>query len=271
MDRLTTIDLMQMKQRGEKIAVLTSYDASFTVQLENAGIDVLLVGDSLGMVLQGHETTLPVTIDDMVYHTSLVSRVRKRAYLVSDFSYQTYDTPEQALSNAQKLIEAGADMVKLEGGQEMVPAVKYLVENNIPVCGHLGLLPQSVEKLGGYKVQGRDEESANEIIEAAKALTNAGIELLVLECIPAELARKITTAIDVPTIGIGAGVDCDGQVLVVYDMLGLYPGKRPKFSKDFLLEQPEGQGIEAAFKAYVDAVKVGTFPDQTHSFPDRTL
>ena len=185
--RLTTTELKQMKQRGEKIAVLTSYDASFTIQMEKAGIDVLLVGDSLGMVLQGHGSTLPVTIDDMVYHTSLVSRARQRAYLVSDFSYHTYVKPEQALTNAQKLIDAGADMVKLEGGHEMLPVIKHLADNDIPVCGHLGLLPQSIEKLGGYKVQGRDEQSAQTIIDDAIELTQAGIELLVLECIPAEL------------------------------------------------------------------------------------
>jgi 3-methyl-2-oxobutanoate hydroxymethyltransferase len=264
--RLTSIDLKKMKLRGEKIAVLTSYDASFTIQMEKAGVDILLVGDSLGMVLQGHDSTLPVTIDDMVYHTSLVSRVRERAYIVSDFSYHTYDTPGQALKNAQKLIDAGADMVKLEGGHEMLPVIKHLVENGIPVCGHLGLLPQSIEKLGGYKVQGRDEQGAKTIIEDAIELTEAGIELLVLECIPAELAKKVTEAIDIPTIGIGAGVDCDGQVLVVYDMLGLYPGKRPKFVKDFLLEQGEGKGVEAAFKSYVEQVKSGAFPTKEHSF-----
>lgn len=264
--RLGTADFKQMKQRGEKIAVLTSYDASFTIQMEKAGIDVLLVGDSLGMVLQGHDTTLPVTIDDMVYHTSLVSRVRQRAYIVSDFSYHTYDNPEQSLTNAQKLIDAGADMVKLEGGHEILPVIKHLVKNNIPVCGHLGLLPQSIEKLGGYKVQGRDEQDAQMMIDDAIALTEAGIELLVLECIPAALAKKVTKAIDIPTIGIGAGVDCDGQVLVVYDMLGLYPGKRPKFVKDFLLELGKGKGVIDAFTAYVDQVKSGVFPAKEHSF-----
>ena len=264
--RLTSTDLKIMKQRGEKIAVLTSYDASFTVQMEKAGIDVLLVGDSLGMVLQGHDSTLPVTIDHMVYHTSLVSRVRGRAYIVSDFSYHTYDTPGQALTNAKKLIDAGADMVKLEGGHEMLPVIKHLVDNGIPVCGHLGLLPQSIEKLGGYKVQGRDEQGAKTIIEDAIKLTETGIELLVLECIPADLAKKVTEAIDIPTIGIGAGIDCDGQVLVVYDMLGLYPGKRPKFVKDFLLDQGKGKGVEAAFKAYVEQVKSGVFPGKEYSF-----
>lgn len=266
MQRLTISDLKQMKQRGEKIAVLTSYDASFTTQLENAGVDVLLVGDSLGMVLQGHDSTLPVSIDDMVYHTSLVSRVRQRAYLVSDFSYQSYQTPGQALGNAQRLVAAGADMVKLEGGHEMLPIIEHLVKNGIPVCGHLGLLPQSVEKLGGYKVQGREEADAQTILDDAIALSQAGVELLVLECVPMQLAERITAAIDIPTIGIGAGVKCDGQVLVVYDMLGLYPGKRPRFSKDFLLEQPEGKGVEAAFKAYVQQVKQEVFPSEEHSF-----
>lgn len=263
---LTITDLKQMKQRGEKIAVLTSYDASFAIQQEKAGIEILLVGDSLGMVLQGHDTTLPVRLDDMVYHTSLVSRVREHAYIVSDLSYATYDTAEQALTSAKKLIAAGADMVKLEGGHEVLPVIKILVDNGIAVCGHLGLLPQSVEKLGGYKVQGRDENSARTIIEDAQALANAGIELLILECIPADLAGRVTSAIDIPTIGIGAGLQCDGQVLVVYDMLGLYPGKRPKFSKDFLQELPQGQGITEAFKAYVEAVKSGRFPGEEHSF-----
>lgn len=196
----------------------------------------------------------------------MVSRARQRAYLVSDFSYQSYETPEQALSNAQKLLAAGADMVKLEGGREILPVIRYLVENDIPVCGHLGLLPQSVEKLGGYKVQGRDEQSAKSILDDAVALAEEGVALFVLECIPIELAARITAAIDVPTIGIGAGAECDGQVLVVYDMLGLYPGKRPRFSKDFLVEQPEGKGIEAAFEAYVEQVKAGTFPGKEHSF-----
>lgn len=264
--RTSITSLQAMKQRGEKIAVSTAYDASFTIQLEKAGIDVLLVGDSLGMVLQGHDTTLPVSIDNMVYHTSMVSRARQRAYLVSDFSYQSYDTPAQALDNARKLMQAGADMVKLEGGSEMLPVISQLVENNIPVCGHLGLLPQSVEKLGGYKVQGRDEDDAHRILDDAIALAGAGVELLVLECIPMTLAKKITESISIPTIGIGAGVDCDGQVLVVYDMLGIYPGKRPKFCKDFLREQPEGKGIEDALKSYVEQVKAGVFPAIEHSF-----
>jgi 3-methyl-2-oxobutanoate hydroxymethyltransferase len=196
----------------------------------------------------------------------MVSRGRQSAYLVTDFPYQSYQTPEQALANAQRLREAGADMVKLEGGHEMLPVIQHLVENEIPVCGHLGLLPQSVEKLGGYKVQGREQAAAQAIIDDAVALTKAGIELLVLECIPAELAAKVTRAIDIPTIGIGAGPQCDGQVLVVYDMLGLYPGKRPRFSRDFLIEQAEGRGIEAAFEAYVKQVKAGLFPDDSHSF-----
>lgn len=263
---ITPSDLKQMKQRGEKIAVLTAYDASFAIQEEQAGIDVILVGDSLGMVLQGHGSTLPVTLDDMIYHTQMVNRVRQRVCLVSDFSYQTYDEPEQALANASRLLEAGADMVKLEGGSEMLPVINKLIDNHIPVCGHLGLLPQSVEKLGGYKVQGRDEESALTILNDAIALDKAGIELLVLECVPTSLAEKITDAISIPTIGIGAGPGTDGQVLVVYDMLGLYPGKRPKFSKDFLSLQPEGHGIPDAIKAYVDDVKHGRFPGEEHSF-----
>ena len=255
-----------MKQSGEKITVLTAYDASMTIQMETAGVEVLLVGDSLGMVIQGHDSTLPVTMEDMIYHTHHVARVRQRALLIVDLPYQTYTTAEQTYENAQRFIQAGADMVKLEGGGDKVAIVQHLTDQNIPVCGHLGLLPQSVLELGGYKVQGREQDAAERMIIDAKALQDAGAGLIVLECIPKDLAKRLTAAIDIPTIGIGAGKDCDGQVLVTYDMLGLTPGKRPRFSKDFVCEQEQGKSIPEAFKAYVEAVKAGTFPADEHSF-----
>lgn len=267
MSLITTHYLQELKKRNEKITVLTSYDASFTHHLEKAGVEVILVGDSLGMVVQGHDSTIPVTVDDMVYHTQMVSRVRQHALLISDLPYHSYLTKEQALNNAQRLMdEAGADMVKLEGGGEFIAIAEHLIKNNIPVCGHLGLLPQSVIELGGYKVQGREQSAAEKIIADARALTNAGVEMIVLECIPKKLSKQISDEVDVITIGIGAGVDCHGQVLVLYDLLGITPGKRPKFSKDFLSELAEGKSITAAIEAYVKAVKKSEFPGEEHSF-----
>lgn len=264
---ITIKNLRELKQRNEKITVVTSYDASFTKHIETAGVDVILVGDSLGMVLQGHDSTIPVTVDDMVYHTTMVARARERALLISDLPYHSYLDKEQARKNASRLIQqAGADMVKLEGGGEVVSIIQHLTENNIPVCGHLGLLPQSVKELGGYKVQGREPSAADKIVHDAKALVNAGVEMIVLECIPQHLAKRITTDVDVITIGIGAGVDCSGQVLVLYDLLGITPGKRPKFSKDFLVELDAGKSITAAIEAYVESVKNLTFPGEEHSF-----
>jgi 3-methyl-2-oxobutanoate hydroxymethyltransferase len=246
---------------------LTAYDASFTWHLEQAGIEVLLVGDSLGMVMQGHDSTIPVTVDDMLYHTKMVSSARENALLISDMPYHSYLNKEQALENARRLIdEGGADMVKFEGGGQFVEVAAHLIKNNIPVCGHLGLLPQSVKELGGYKVQGREQSVADTIIDDAKALTDAGVEMIVLECIPQQLSKRIIEEVDVITIGIGAGVDCSGQVLVLYDLLGITPGKRPKFSKDFLAELSGDKSITAAIEAYVKAVKNLDFPDQTHSF-----
>lgn len=263
----TVSQLKQLKQNSEKIAVLTAYDASFTQQLEQAGIDIILVGDSLGMVLQGHDSTLPVTMDDMVYHTSMVTRVRQQAMVIADLPYHSYTTVQQAVENSQRLLnEADADMIKLEGGSEMLEVIQGLVKNNIPVCGHLGLLPQSVNELGGYKVQGRDAKAAEKIIQDAKRLSEAGVAILVLECIPWQLAKTISEEVDVITIGIGAGADCDGQVLVLYDMLGITPGKRPKFTHDFLSELGQGKSIIEAVKAYVTAVKAGTFPSEKHRF-----
>lgn len=264
---ITIKNLQELKNRNEKITVLTAYDASFTKHIEQAGIEVVLVGDSLGMVLQGHDSTIPVTVDDMVYHTKMVSRARENALLIADLPYHSYLNKNDALKNAQRLMdEAGADMVKFEGGGEFVAIAEHLIKNNIPVCGHLGLLPQSVIELGGYKVQGREESVANIMIKDALALKNIGVEMIVLECIPQSLAKRITNDVDVITIGIGAGVDCSGQVLVIYDLLGITPGKRPKFSKDFLLELDSNKSITAAIEAYVKAVKGLEFPGEEHSF-----
>lgn len=267
MTLITTKYLQELKRRDEKITVLTAYDASFTKHIEQAGVEVILVGDSLGMVVQGHDSTIPVTVDDMVYHTKMVARARERALLITDLPYHSYLNKEQALENSKRLIqEAGADMVKIEGGGKFVAIADYLINNNIPVCGHLGLLPQSVEELGGYKVQGREQKVADKIIYDAQALVDVGVEMIVLECIPQQLAKRLTQEIDVITIGIGAGVDCSAQVLVLYDLLGITPGKRPKFSKDFLTELGEGKSITSAITAYVKAVKNLDFPTEIHSF-----
>ena len=268
---ISTKDLREMQQRNEKIAVVTSYDASFTRHIEAAGVEVILVGDSLGMVIQGHDSTLPVTVDDMVYHTKVVARAREKSLLIADMPYHSYTDKELAFSNAQRLIEeAGADMVKLEGGGKVIAIIEYLINKGIPVCGHLGLLPQSVIELGGYKVQGREEAAAVKMLQDAQALVAAGVELIVLECIPEALAQRIQSEVDVMTIGIGAGVNCSGQVLVLYDLLGITPGKRPKFTKDFLTTLPADESrknaITAAIAAYVTAVKAGEFPAEEHSF-----
>jgi len=264
---LTAADLRAMKARGGKIAMLTCYDASMTVQCEQAGIDVLLVGDSLGMVVQGHDSTLPVSMDDMLYHCRLVARTRQRSLLAVDMPYHSYDNKQQALANARRLVEeGGADMVKLEGGEGIIDIVRYLTEQGIRVCGHLGLLPQSIRELGGYKVQGRDQAAAEQMLQDARALQQADVEMIVLECIPATLAQRISAAIDIPTVGIGAGRDCDGQVLVIYDLLGITPGKKPRFVKDFLAELPAGRGVGAAIQAYVKAVKCGDFPAEQHTY-----
>lgn len=262
MHDITIKTLNDMKARGEKIAVLTSYDASFTVQAEAAGIDVLLIGDSLGMVVQGHESTLPVTLEEMVYHTANVARASRRALLVADLPFMSHNDTRQALQSAGKLMkQGGAHMVKLEGGAPQLAVVQALTERGVPVCGHLGLMPQSVHQLGGYRMQGKDRRSATAMLEDACALAEAGAQLLVLECVPSLLAAEISRAVSIPVIGIGAGVDTDGQVLVLYDMLGITPGKRPKFSKDFLAD---AGSIPAALTAYVQAVKDSRFPDAAY-------
>jgi 3-methyl-2-oxobutanoate hydroxymethyltransferase len=263
--RGTTINsLKRMKQTGEKIACLTAYDASFAAVLETAGVDVILVGDSLGMVIQGHETTVPVTVDEVVYHARAVARGSRRAFRIVDMPFMSYAEPPQALINAARLMqEGGAHMVKLEGGETQVEIVRRLSAHDIPVCAHLGLQPQSIYKLGAYRVQGRDPAGAAKMLDAAVMLEAAGAALLVLECVPAVLAADITAKLGIPVIGIGAGCDCDGQILVLYDILGVSLDRAPCFSRDFLIG---AGGISEAVKQYVHAVKDKTFPTAEHSF-----
>jgi len=259
----TITQLHAMHQSGEKIAVLTAYESSFSALIDHAGIDAMLIGDSLGNVVQGHSTTTPVTMTDMAYHTQCVSRGNQSAFLIADMPFGSYSTPEQAMENAVILMREGAQMVKVEGGEWLADTVKFLVQRSVPVCGHLGLLPQSIHALGGFKVQGKSPESAQQLIADAIALESAGAQMIVLEAIPSELGARVTQSINIPTIGIGAGPECSGQVLVMHDMLGAFPGRSPKFVKNFL----EGQAsIEAAITAYIAAVKAGTFPGPEHCF-----
>ena len=260
---LTVPALAQAKAGGHRLAMLTAYDAGFARVFDANGVDLLLVGDSLGMVVQGRDSTLPVTVDDIAYHTACVARGVSRALLVADMPFQSDATPERALDAATRLLQAGAGMVKLEGAGHKLEVIRFLVEREIPVCAHLGLTPQSVLRLGGYKVQGREDEAARALRGDAKAVASAGAALLVLECVPSPLARAITGEVAIPTIGIGAGPDCDGQVLVLHDMLGLQGGHRPKFVKDFLAE---GGSVAGAVRAYVAAVRDGSFPDAAHSY-----
>ena len=264
MKPVTITTLRELKQAGQKITCLTAYDYSFASLLDRAGLDAIMVGDSLGMTMQGHASTLPVTIDDMAYHCACVARGVTRALIIGDMPFGSYQvSPEQAFENAAMLMQSGAQVVKLEGGAPMVETVRFLVERGIPVCAHLGLTPQSVHQLGGYRVQGRDADAAKRLREDAKHLQAAGASLLVLEAVPAALAKVISTELDIPTIGIGAGSDADGQVLVLQDMLGLYPRPSPKFSRNFM---QGAESIEAAVKAYVEAVRGKTFPGPEHSY-----
>jgi 3-methyl-2-oxobutanoate hydroxymethyltransferase len=263
-ERIQPHDLRAFKQRGEKLAVLTVYDASFAALLDRCGVDIVLVGDSLGMVVQGHESTREVTIDDMVYHTASVARGIKRACIIVDMPYRSYDEPARAVHNARRLVEeGGADIVKLEGGAELLPVIEAIIEAGIPVCGHLGLLPQSVTEPAGYRVQGRSDEAAAKMLEDALALQAAGVVSLVLECIPRHLGTRITQAVEMPVIGIGAGPDCDGQVLVSYDMLGITVGKHARFVRNFLTTAPD---LETALRNYVSAVKDGSYPSVEESY-----
>ena len=262
--RTTLNKLQTMRSKGEKIAVLTCYDASFAALLEAQGIDVLLVGDSLGMVLQGHETTLPVTLDDMVYHTACVARGSKQAFILSDMPFGTSQvSPGKTFEHAERLMVAGAHMVKLEGGAPMLETVRFLTERGIPVCGHTGLTPQSVHQLGGYRVQGKESAAAQKILADATALEQAGAGMMLLEAIPALLAAEITAALSIPTIGIGAGAECSAQVLVLHDMLDIYPGKKARFVKNYM---QGAVSIAEAVGRYVREVKDGSFPAAEHSF-----
>jgi 3-methyl-2-oxobutanoate hydroxymethyltransferase len=262
--RITLTTLQKMAQEGNKITQLTCYDASFAAVLEAAGVETLLIGDSLGNVLQGHDSTLPVTLRDVVYHTACVARGSKRAFIIGDMPFGTFQVSrEDAFRNAARIMAAGAHMVKLEGGRTMLDTVRFLTERGIPVCGHLGLTPQSVHQLGGYKVQGKQESEAQRMIEEAQLLEDAGAGMIVLEAIPAALAKQITAAVRGPTIGIGAGVDCHGQVLVLHDMLDIYPGKKAKFVKNYMRLAGSVQG---AAELYVKEVKAKTFPGPEHSF-----
>jgi 3-methyl-2-oxobutanoate hydroxymethyltransferase len=261
---MNLLALQKMAKCGEKIAVLTCYDASFAALCESAGVDILLVGDSLGMVLQGESTTLPVTLHDMQYHTRCVAKGAKQAYIVTDMPFGSYQqNPQQALRNATRLLAAGAHMVKLEGGEVMAETVRFLTARGIPVCGHLGLTPQSVHQLGGYRVQGKTTEDAQRLLDDAKTLEQAGAGLLVLEMVPATLAQHITQAIAIATVGIGAGPHCAGQVLVLHDMLGIYPGKSPRFVRNFM---QGADSVQQAVTNYVAAVKSAEFPAPEHCF-----
>jgi len=262
--RTTLTALKSMHSRGEKIAMLTCYDASFAMLLEAAGVDVLLVGDSLGMVVQGQETTLPVSLSDMVYHTTCVARGAAQAFIISDMPFGTSQvSPEKTFEHAVHLMAAGAHMVKIEGGAAMIATVRFLTARGIPVCAHLGLTPQSVHQLGGYRVQGREKDAALQLIEDAAGLEAAGAGMIVLEVVPALLAAEVTAQLNIPVIGIGAGASCSGQVLVLHDMLDVFPGKKARFVKNFM---QGATSITDAVSCYVAEVKEGRFPTQEHGF-----
>lgn len=264
MKPISLATLRDMKSRGEKISMLTCYDATFAHAMSGAGVEMLLIGDSLGMVLQGHDSTLPVTVDDMVYHTRCVATGNQGALVVSDMPFMSYSSPALALESAAALMRAGAHVVKLEGGAWLCETVTRLVQGGIPACVHMGLTPQSVNVFGGYKVQGRGDDAAERMVREAAALEAAGAALLLLECVPRDLAARITAAAGIPVIGIGAGAGCDGQVLVVHDMLGLHTGKPARFVRNFLTGSNDG--IRGAFQAYVEAVKTGAYPAPEHGF-----
>lgn len=260
---VTLSTLNTFKQKGEKFTCLTAYDSSFTRQACLAGVETLLIGDSLGMVLQGHESTLPVTLEQMAYHTACVHRANQGALLITDMPFMSYASENEALGNAATLMRAGAHVVKIEGGAWLADTTRLLAERGIPVCVHMGLTPQSINRLGGYRVQGRDPQQAETMLAEAKLLEAAGASLLLLECVPRGLAKSITEALSIPVIGIGAGPDTDAQVLVLHDVIGVSPIK-PKFVKNFLAESTEG--VQGAFRIYVREVKNGSFPAPEHCF-----
>jgi 3-methyl-2-oxobutanoate hydroxymethyltransferase len=256
--------LASMKSKGEKIACMTCYDASFAILVDEAGVDLVLVGDSLGMVIQGHDTTVPVTVDDIIYHSRAVARTLSRPFMVADMPFMSYSTPQQALANAVRMMqEGGAQMVKLEGGAGQAEVVRYLASHDIPICAHLGLRPQSVHKIGGFRVQGRESDAATAMRKDAKLLQDAGADIVLLECIPSELGARIAKDLHVPVIGIGAGPDVDGQILVLYDILDITSGRKPRFVKNFMME---GGSPLGAIEAYCQEVKDGTYPADEHCF-----
>ena len=263
MKKVTTSTLIQLKQKGEKISALTAYDASFAKMFDEQLIDVILIGDSLGMVLRGDDDTLSVSVDNIAYHTACVRKGTTRAFVIADMPFMSYATTELAYTNAAKLMTSGASMVKVEGGEWLTSTISSLVERGIPVCGHLGLTPQSVHVLGGFKVQGREHEQAQKIIDSAINLEKAGIQLLVLECVPSAMAKRISEALTIPVIGIGAGVDTDGQILVMHDMFGISANYMPKFSKNYLADCSD---MRAAVSKYIEDVKTKRFPGPEHSF-----
>lgn len=267
MNPISIRSLQAMKARQEKFASLTAYDATYAQLAAEAGAEVLLVGDSLGNVVQGNDSTLPVTVEQMAYHTEAVARGNRRAarpaLVMTDLPFMSYGTLEQGLESARKVMQAGAHMVKVEGDDWLIPLVESLGRQGVPVCVHLGLTPQSVNKFGGYRVQGREDDKADAMLSHCRALEAAGTDILLLECVPSELAARISAAVSIPVIGIGAGADTDGQVLVMHDMLGLKTGHTPKFVKNFLVE---GRNIQQAFAAYVEEVKSGQFPAAEHGF-----
>lgn len=255
--------LQGYKRQQQRFAVCTAYDATFAHEASTAGVEVLLVGDSLGMVLQGHDSTLPVTIDDMAYHTACVRRGNQGSLIMTDMPFLSYGTLEEGLANARRLMQAGAHMLKLEGGRWLSDLIARLAEQGVPVCAHLGLTPQSVNKLGGFKVQGKQLDQAEQILGDALHLEACGADMLLLECVPTALADRVTQAVKIPVIGIGAGPGTDAQVLVLHDLLGLGRGKRPRFVKNFL---QGASGIREALESYVAAVKSGSFPAEEHGF-----
>lgn len=261
---VTLRDLKGRRASGERIVMLTCYDASFAQLCDDCGVDILLIGDSLGMVLQGHASTLPVTMDQMIYHTACVARPKPRAWIVADMPFGSYqESPSQAYANAARLMAAGAQMVKIEGGAWLAPTVEFLTQRGVPVCAHLGLTPQSVHALGGYRVQGRDDAAAAQLIADAKLLQSSGADLVLVELIPTPLGKQLTDALSVPTIGIGAGPHTTGQVLVLHDILDVTPGKKARFAKNYLAA---AGSIRGAVSAYVSEVRSGAYPGPEHGF-----
>ena len=261
---VTLMDLKSRRNSGDRIAMLTCYDASFARLLDDCGVDVLLIGDSLGMVLQGHGSTLPVTMDQMVYHTECVARAKPKAWVLADMPFGSYqESHAQAYANAARLLSAGAQMVKMEGGAWLAPTIEFLVKRGIPVCAHLGLTPQSVHQLGGYRVQGRDQAAADQLIADAKLLEQSGADMVLVELIPTPVGARLTESLRVPTIGIGAGPHMTGQVLVLHDILDVTPGKKARFAKNYMRT---ASGIREAVGRYVSEVKSGAYPGSEHGF-----